>query len=738
MIHNKVIKIITEPLFGLYRVILSEKAEGIIVLAKLDSDNQIDDQKKNTQSKKEIKSKNKNIQLLWIDFSEIENLNKQNQILEVNFQPSAAQLKPLESSSNKNRHQTRIIAMGGFLEFENFRHRLLSDRNVGGLIQQALSGSKFSKPYLYKLFYLLCKYGFNENSLKPGYHNSGAPGVLRPYILGNKKVGRKSTKDRLSGASSHANTPSQPGLSEDWRNRILEADKALPSPKPKMPARILYILDRAFVKDYVQEGGKTIPVRLELGKYPTNAQIRRALKTGYKELDHLKHKTTQHHFISNNRGLTGKSWQGVSGPGHTYAIDSTIADLYLRSIVCLAWLIGRPIVYVIVDVWSTAVVGFYVCSEGPSWDMAKIALFCSVAPPKLIAELRNSNVETSLFPSPTLPAVLLCDRGEYLSKNASITGATLKLDFAYTPPYRGDLKGVNEVLHRIEKDKQYNFVPGAIDARRKEYELRKFKTDTAVFTVADYTRYLQNVFNEYNMTADRTHRLDAHMKSMGVHPSPAGLWKFGHEMGIGVQRHSNESELISSLLPQSVGKMTRNGLFANGLNYLNNTIKESEDATIARNSGTWSVPFNYYPGNMGKVWTTDNDAGGMTGINLSDYSGASKSLSFDELNDAHADFLSQKHSMNHDNLLYSLGAVKEREKMISKSKRNLSDYKAKSEYAIPTLTEARNIENNINNLNLKNEEARPQNQSSRDSSYREPHDKMLEKMFERMERNQNV
>jgi hypothetical protein len=370
--------------------------------------------------------------------------------------------------------------------------------------------------------------------------------------------------------------------------------------------------------------------------------------------------------------------------------------------------------------------------------MAKIALFCSVARPELIAELRNSNVDNSLFPSPTLPAILLCDRGEYLSKKASITGATLKLDFAYTPPYRGDLKGVNEVLHRIEKDKQYDFAPGAIDARRKEYELRNFNYDTAVFTVAEYTRYLQNVFNEYNVTADRTHRLDAHMKSMGVLPSPAGLWNFGHEIGIGVQRHTCESELISGLLPQNYGKMTRNGLVANQLTYLNNTREEAEAATIARNSGAWSVPFHHYPGYLGKIWTPVNNTGGMNEVALSDYSGASKNLSIDEFVDAHAEFLNRKHTRNHDNLLYSLGAMKQRENMINNSKRNLSDYKLGLESANPTVTEARNIENNINNFNFQNKETNAKNQVPYIDSYREPHNIMLEEMFEKMERNQNA
>jgi hypothetical protein len=36
LMHNKVIKLIAGPLFGLYRIILAERVESLIVLAKID------------------------------------------------------------------------------------------------------------------------------------------------------------------------------------------------------------------------------------------------------------------------------------------------------------------------------------------------------------------------------------------------------------------------------------------------------------------------------------------------------------------------------------------------------------------------------------------------------------------------------------------------------------------------------------------------------------------------------
>ena len=104
-------------------------------------------------------------------------------------------------------------------------------------------------------------------------------------------------------------------------------------------------------------------------------------------LQRILEKTTKAHFKRALRGLTARNWEGVAGPGHTWAIDSTVGDIYLRSSVNRAWIVGRPIVYIIVDIWSTAVVGFYVCLTGPSWNTAKVSLFNATADPALLGDL---------------------------------------------------------------------------------------------------------------------------------------------------------------------------------------------------------------------------------------------------------------------------------------------------------------------------------------------------------------
>lgn len=535
-----------------------------------------------------------------------------------------------------------------------------------------------------------------KSSLRPRRDLCGAKGVARPCDAGGRqKAGRKTAKQRIARAYGQTLAPEQPGISSEWRARIMAADRQIPTPKPPMPARIIQILGSAFVKKYRQDGNQLIAVDPTLGEYPNNRQIRRVLEREISKLQRLLDKTTKGHFKRSMRGMTGKNWQGVAGPGHTWAIDSTIGDIYLRSSVNRAWIIGRPIVYIIVDVWSTAIVGFYVCLAGPSWDTAKVSLFSAVAPPELLGELWGYQPMLSLCPSPTMCATLMCDRGEYLSKAASITGAKLIPSLSYAPPYRPDLKGLVEVLHRIEKDRQFTFLPGAIDARRKEFELRRFNPEDSVLTVRDYTQYLYTIFTEYNLTANRSHRLDTNIIAAGVFPSPAGLWRWGHEVGMGVRRDIPLTDLITNLLPSDHARVTRNGVMFAGSQYGSDIVDEQQWTAYARNFGGWDISTNHFPGSVSRIWVPNPSANGLLDLKLSDYSTASPEQTREEVADAFMFAKLSNAETQHAKTLHALQSRRKVEEIVANAKALTAEAEARNSGSKPTMRESRAFENSI-------------------------------------------
>lgn len=633
--------------------------------------------------------------LLWMEHDYLERLEAEKLLVTVEIERESIYFDPIESPKDREISSQRCKAMAGFLDVEKMRESILIHRGLGGLVREAMVNAGVCRTYVYKQWTTLCRLGLSEISLLPRRDRCGAPHVSRPCDPGGrKKAGRKTRTQRVAKKASGVDLPpKQPGMSSEWRAAIMAADRQIKTRvKPAMPRRCTLILESAFVKKYRQENGVLVPVDPKLGEYPNSQQIRRVLDVEIPRLKRLLQKTTLGHFKRSLRGLIARNWKGVAGPGHTSAIDSTVGDIYLRSSLDRSWIVGRPIVYIIVDVWSTAIIGFYVCLTGPSWNTAKISLFNSVADPALLGDMWGYEPILSLNPLPTMCYQLMCDRGEYLTKAASFTAIKLIPCMSYAPPYRPDLKGLVEVIHRIKKDAQFLFEPGAMDARRAEFDLRKSHPDESAMTVPEYVQFLHLIFGEYNLTADRSHRVDAHMAAAGVFPSPAGLWRWGHEMGIGLQRAIPQADLITTLLTPDTARVGRSSIVYAGNDYYCPTIQTEDWTTTARNFGSWQIPIYRYPGPVGRIWTPNANGEGLLELRISDQAKTSAEVTFDELTDAFAHTQMQRAEVAHQKTLYALQTLRKVQALRNNAIQLTKEAISKAQGATPTITEARAVE----------------------------------------------
>jgi len=687
---------------GVYRVILDEPQLQKIVVVRIAAEKERPSKTVEASAVETTPAKKKRKRkpapplvgdLIWIDRDALVDLRDRGLLTAVEIERENVE-EPTKKSQIKE-YDRRCRTMACFLDYDRLVDGILLHHGLGGLVAEARAVDGTSRSFVYTLWSLLCRKGLLLSSLIPRHDLKGAPGVSRPCDPGGReKAGRKTKKQRVARETLDVILPpEQPGMSSEWTFRILAADSAIKLPKPRMPARCDIIL-KDFRTKIVEIDGRTELVLPELGSYPTDDQIARVLTNNLTELERIREKTTKQHFQRSQRGLTGRNWMGVSGPGHTWAIDSTIADMHLRSSVNRNWIIGRPIVYVIVDVWSTAVVGFYVCLTGPSWDTAKVSLFNAVASAELMGELWGCQWQATLDPAPTLCFALMCDRGEYLSAKHRVTALKLLPLTSYAMPYRPDLKGLVEVLHRIEKDSQFQFfVPGAIDVRRQEMELKKVDPSKSVLTLAQYTRYLHEMFSMYNLTADRSERLDAHMIAAGVYPSPSGLWRWGHQVGIGVRRQISESELISELLPQSTATVGRSSVKHVRCDYMSEEVKQAQWTTIARNMRSWQIPSYYYPGSMSRIWTPNPAGAGMLKLDLWDESRASAETSYDEWLDALAIQTMGRPKEKHEAKQIVQNALDRMQAIVESARRETADALANSPGSKPPpIREARHAE----------------------------------------------
>lgn len=627
--------------------------------------------------------------LLWLNRSELATLSEEGLMRSIELQ--RARVGPLCPRGIAEMERRKTV-MASLLDLEVVRESVLIHKSLGPLIARAVKTHGVSRTYVYRQWSNLCLWGFDEQSLTPRRDRCGAPGVPRPCDPGGrKKAGRRTEAERIAREFGRAEEPAQPGISSEWAAAIRAADKQIPSPKPSWSTRGTAIINSAFCRA-TDDQGRVVRVRLGFGEYPNDQQIKRVLTEGKSLHERLLEQTTKRHFEAAKRGLIARNWKGVAGPGHTWEIDSTIGDMYLRSSVDRAWILGRPVAYIIVDVWSTAVVGFYVCIAGPSWKTAKVSLFNAVADPHLVGELWGYEPILTLNPLPTMCYTLHCDRGEYLSSGHRVTATKLLPHTSYAPPYRGDLKGLVEVLHRIEKDAQYLFIPGAMDYRREELELRKVNPEECVFTVREYVQYLHELFAAYNLTADRSNRLDAHMLSAGVMPSPAGLWHWGHAMGIGYRRHTPQEDLITELLPHTTARVRRDAIRYAGCDYSGPEVELAQWTTLARNRQGWDVPAYYYPGTMQSIWTPNPAANGLVKLTISQESRAAPTLTREEWTDCIGLQRARRPETAHLRKMIAVDTRERMEALKAHASRLTSEAIARSSGASPTITQAKAIE----------------------------------------------
>lgn len=600
--------------------------------------------------------------------------------------------------------EKRVFVMQDFVNPASLQEHIQKHGNIGALVSAALervttgagheAEREYSRSGIYKLWLRICQLGIDPTVLKRRTDKQGAPGVPRPCDPdGHKKPGRLTTDEDIEKRHTGVRpTPTQPGVSSQWTTVVLAMDAKIPSPKPSMTTRVELIQRRGFAPRVARGDGNFDFGDLVEGTFPNDRQVARILHRSNDAIERARQTVSSRYFENNLRGMRGKAHQGVGGPGHRWAIDSTVGDIFLVSSANRSWPIGRPYVYVMVDVWSTAAVGFYVCLRPPSWTMASQAVFAAAASSSLMSELMGFDTDLGLRPEPTLCASLMCDRGEYLSRAARLFGSKCLLDLAYAAPYRPDMKGHVEVLHRITKDRLYKFVPGAFDWRRKELESRPPRPHDACLTVQDYAAILVQVFRRYNLTADRRHRVDAHMKAAGVVPTPAGLWNWGHAVGIGLRRSFGDTDAIHRLLCREEATVTRTGVHFAKRDYECNEIDERQWTTHASLSGAYSVPAAHFHGSVSRIWVPNHGAKGYLKLLLSDTSTASPELTPDEAMDAEAYASRSTPKQNVDRKNASTSAANMIDAIVRNAqKRTAVDHEGQSADQ-PNMSEARQME----------------------------------------------
>ncbi|BFG77761.1 hypothetical protein PTKU46_57940 [Paraburkholderia terrae] len=294
------------------------------------------------------------------------------------------------------------------------------------------------------------------------------------------------------------------------------------------------------------------------------------------------------------RELLGNSTDEAIGPGYRYQIDATIADVYLVSKTNPKDIIGRPVLYVVIDVWSRKIVGIYVGIQNASWEGAMMALLNAASDKTEFCARHGIELLDGDWDAVGISSVVLGDRGELESRHAERMSDVLGVRVENPPAYRPDWKGLVEVCFKTLPARFAPFVDGYIEVDYQERGAQDYRLD-ATLTLDEFSAIMIQCVLDHNNQVLEGYPLTADMLRDGVVPSPNRIWQWGIKNRSGLLKKYGLNLLRFALMVTSEASVTKNGIEFLGRLYACDYADENRWHSKARQSSPWKVPISYDP-----------------------------------------------------------------------------------------------------------------------------------------------
>ncbi|MCD9085818.1 Mu transposase C-terminal domain-containing protein [Stenotrophomonas sp. SY1] len=501
---------------------------------------------------------------------------------------------------------------------------------VSDAVERARSGSdpdlqRVTKALAYLYLRRFWQRGMTANALLPDYEKSGGRGKTRK--AGESKRGRPRKFGNQMGVN----------VTPDMRKVFSVAYSRYYVSQVKGKYTLIgayrkMVSDFYSVKDIDPETGQIIHYRHEeieaQGGIPTFEQFQYWSSKDHLRLEIKRKRMGEKLYDKDMRGLLGTSNAEVIGPGSRYQIDATIGDVYLVSRLDPNLIIGRPVVYVVIDVFSRLIVGIYIGLEGPSWVAAMMALANTAMDKVAYCAQYGIAIQPEDWPAHHLPGALLGDRGEIESEKIDTLINSFNVSVENASSYRADWKGIVESRFRLLPAKFKAYTPGYIDVDYRQRGGTDYRLD-AVLNLDDFTKIIINCVLHYNNSHEIvTYDYDRDVRADSVPAIPGHLWEWGIRHRSGALRAFPEDLVKFSLMPKDRASITETGVAFRSRFYTCQRAIEERWFDKARQDGRWQVDVSYDPRDMDQIYLHVSGARiGFEVCTLTDRSRADRHLS---------------------------------------------------------------------------------------------------------------
>ncbi|KUP25936.1 Mu transposase C-terminal domain-containing protein [Paenibacillus sp. DMB5] len=477
---------------------------------------------------------------------------------------------------------------------------ILKKRLRGIIIDEISEKYKVSKTLVRINLRKYWQRGMRVNSLLPDFYKCGGKGIARDTP--GEKVGKRNQDSILN--------PELVGIKITKEIKRDHFQKAIDRWYKKRDKRTLYEVYILMLKAYYKAGIDADEGIILMPEHerPTFRQFYYWHQKERNSKDEYQKRYGQRKVNLKYRAIEGTFDEKSFGPGSLYQIDATVGNVYLVNRKNRNWIIGRPIIYFVVDVFSRLIAGLYVGLEGPSWIGAALALDNAASDKVEYCKRFGIDITKEEWPSFGLPEHLTTDRGEYVGNNPSHLIKTLNVKLEHLPAYRPDWKPFVEKAFDVSNEHYVRWIPGGILERMHErgdqkpvmkdlLDIHQFET-----ILIEYVRY----HNKHYMASYR--RNDA-MIANDVVPTPISLWEWGRKNSLGSLHFASKDELRMNLLPSRKGRFTASGIKFNKSLFTCDTAENESWRFHARNGEKIDVEYSFDPRDTSRIFLRHEDGG---------------------------------------------------------------------------------------------------------------------------------
>jgi len=514
-------------------------------------------------------------------------------VLEID--PYAPLLRP-ETALSESERKRRDEAWSFIASLvDDARSEILDPGKRGQLVAAIAKRTGRAKRLIYGYLRRYWQGGQTKNALLPHFDRCGGKGKERTRA--GRKRGCPSAVGRATGQPTGVNVNAE--MREHFRRgiKVFYENRTGRS----LTAAYQLTLEKYFHKGYELRDGVLVPTLPPADELPTFDQFRYWYEKERDPVQAIIARKGERRFETNHRAVLGDSTQMAFGPGSLYQMDATPGDIYLVSTLDPSRIIGKPVIYVVIDVFSRLIAGIGVSLEGPSWLAAMLALENATLDKVAYCAEYGISITEDEWPSHHLPEAILADRGELEGYNADNLVNALNVHISNTAPYRADWKGIVEQNFRLSNEKMIHWLPGAVYQTRERGD-KDYRLDACLDLYRFRQLMIHCVLHHNNEHRMDWYRMDEFMIEDHVAPYPIDLWKWGVENRVGHLRIMAQDIVRLNLLPHKEASVTRHGILFQGLHYGCDLALQEQWFVKARARGSWKIPVAYDPRKLDVIY----------------------------------------------------------------------------------------------------------------------------------------